>query len=182
MLIAILNQSTLVSNLDDASTMTQAVARQIRTDAAPLWDRSPRRGHSDPTAGRGPPPEAHGIVITDTIQDQPEGVLGFHTEDKGGKLWGIVAAKPELDNGGKTTTCDWSVSSVLLPARAPRDSATSIQTAICGRITEKVPCTASRCATRLRHLLTTRRACRCQTLSPPPGSIPWPPLRPSSTS
>ena len=50
---------------------------------------------------------------TDTIQDQPEGVLGFHTEDKGGKLWGIVAAKPELDNGGKTTTGDWSVSSVL---------------------------------------------------------------------
>ena len=111
MLIAILNQSTLVSN-DDASTMTKAVARQIRMDAAPLWDRSPAAIIFYPTAAA-VPPEAHGIVITDTIQDQPEGVLGFHTEDKGGKLWGIVAAKPELDNGGKTTTGDWSVSSVL---------------------------------------------------------------------
>ena len=32
-------------------------------------------------------------------QNQPQGVLGFHTEDQGGKLWGVVAAKPELDNG-----------------------------------------------------------------------------------
>ena len=29
------------------------------------------------------------------------------------KLWGVVAAKPELDNGGQVTTGDWSVSSVL---------------------------------------------------------------------
>lgn len=49
----------------------------------------------------------------DAIQNQPQGVLGFHTEDQGGKLWGVVAAKPELDNGAKVTTGDWSVSSVL---------------------------------------------------------------------
>jgi len=49
----------------------------------------------------------------DTIQDQPKGVLGFHTEDQGGQLWGVVAAKPELDNGGQVTTGDWSVSSTL---------------------------------------------------------------------
>ena len=35
MLIAILNQSTLVSNAD-AATMTQAVAAQVRFDAAPM--------------------------------------------------------------------------------------------------------------------------------------------------
>ena len=46
------------------------------------------------------PATAHGIAIVDTIQNQPKGVLGFHTEDQGGKLWGVVAAKPELDNGG----------------------------------------------------------------------------------
>ena len=40
-------------------------------------------------------------------------MLGFHTEDQGGRLWGVVAAKPELDNGAKVTTGDWSVSSVL---------------------------------------------------------------------
>jgi hypothetical protein len=111
MLIAILNQSTLVSNTD-AAAMTQAVASQVRLDAAPLWDRSPAAVvfYTDPAAV---PAAAHGIAIVDTIQNQPQGVLGFHTEDQGGKLWGVVAAKPELDNGAKVTTGDWSVSSVV---------------------------------------------------------------------
>ncbi len=111
MLIAILNQSTVVSNAD-AAAMTQAVATQVRLDAAPLWDRAPAAVvfYTDPSAV---PTTAHGIALVDTIQDQPQGVLGFHTEDQGGKLWGVVAAKPELDNGGQMTTGDWSVSSVL---------------------------------------------------------------------
>lgn len=111
MLIAILNQSTLVSNTD-AATMTQAIATQVKLDAAPIWNRTPAAVvfYTDPAAI---PAGAHGIAITDTIQNQPQGVLGFHTEDQGGKLWGTVAAKPELDNGGKVTTGDWSVSSVL---------------------------------------------------------------------
>jgi hypothetical protein len=111
MLIAILNQSTLISDAD-AATMTQAVATQVRLDAAPLWDRAPAAVvfYTDPGAV---PATAHGIAIVDTIQNQPQGVLGFHTEDQGGKLWGVVAAKPELDNGGQVTTGDWSVSSVL---------------------------------------------------------------------
>lgn len=111
MLIAILNQSTLVTN-DQASAMTQAIATQVRMDAAPLWDRSPAAVifYTDPKAV---PKAAHGIAIVDTIKNQPQGVLGFHTEDPGGNLWGVVAAKPELDNGGQPTTGDWSVSSVL---------------------------------------------------------------------
>ena len=101
MLIAILNQSSLVTDAD-AQTMTQAVATQVRLDAAPLWDRSPAAVvfYTDPSAV---PATAHGIAIVDTIQNQPQGVLGFHTEDQGGKLWGVVAAKPELDNGGQVT-------------------------------------------------------------------------------
>ena len=111
MLIAILNQSKLVTDTD-AVTMTEAIATQVRMDAAPLWDRAPAAVvfYTDPAAV---PAAAHGIAIVDTIQDQPKGVLGFHTEDRGGKLWGVVAAQPELDNGGKVTTGDWSVSSVL---------------------------------------------------------------------
>src|SRR6201992_2013954 len=111
MLIAILNQSTLVSNADTA-TMTQAIAAQVRLDVAPLWDRAPAAVifYTNP---KDVPAAAHGIALVDTIKDQPKGVLGFHTEDEGGKLWGVVAAKPELDNGGKATTGDWSVSSVL---------------------------------------------------------------------
>jgi hypothetical protein len=111
MLIAIVNKSSLVSS-DDAAAMTRAIASQIRLDAAPLWDRSPAAVifYSDPAAI---PPAAHTITLTDTIEDAPAGVLGYHTEDQGGKLWGIVAAQPELSNGGKVTTGDWSVSSVL---------------------------------------------------------------------
>jgi hypothetical protein len=111
MLIAILNQSTLVSDAD-ATAMTEAIATQVRLDVAPLWDRAPAAVifYTDPGAV---PSAAHGIALVDTIQDQPKGVLGFHTEDQGGKLWGVVAAKPELDSGAKVTTGDWSVSSVL---------------------------------------------------------------------
>jgi hypothetical protein len=111
MLIAILNQSTLISDAD-ASAMTQAVATQVRMDAAPLWDRAPAAVvfYTDPGAV---PAAAHGIALVDTIQNQPQGVLGFHTEDQGGKLWGVVAVKPELDNGEQATTGDWSVSCVL---------------------------------------------------------------------
>ena len=111
MLIAIVNQSTLVSD-QDVATMTQAIAAQVKLDVAPLWDRSPAAVifYTDP---KNVPVAAHGIAVVDTIKDQPSGVLGYHTEDPGGKLWGVVAAKPELDNGGKATTGDWSVSSVL---------------------------------------------------------------------
>jgi hypothetical protein len=111
MLIAILNQSTLVTDAD-ARAMTRAVAKQVRMHAAPAWDQAPAAVvFFDDAAAV--PPGAHGIAIVDTIKDQPEGVLGFHTEDQGGKLWGTVAAKPELDAKGKVLTGDWSVSSVL---------------------------------------------------------------------
>src|SRR3974390_342122 len=111
MLIAILNQSTLIADAD-VLAMTEAVAEQGRLDAAPYWDRGPAAVvvFTDPDGVRA---AAHGIAIVDTIQDQPQGVLGFHTEDQGGKFWGVVAAKPALDNGGQATTGDWSVSSVL---------------------------------------------------------------------
>jgi hypothetical protein len=111
MLIAILNQSTLVANADVA-TMTEAIATQIQFDAAPIWDRAPAAVvfYTDPAAV---PAGAHSITIVDTIQDQPKGVLGLHTEDQSAQLFGVVAAKPELDNGGQVTTGDWSVSSTL---------------------------------------------------------------------
>jgi hypothetical protein len=111
MLIAILNQSTVVANADVAK-MTQAIATQVQSDVAPIWDRAPAAVvfHTDPTTV---PAGAHGIAIVDTIQDQPQGLLGFHTEDQAAQMWGVVAAKPELDNGGQVTTGDWSVSSTL---------------------------------------------------------------------
>jgi len=111
MLISVLLQSDLVTAAE-AATMTRAIAKQVKLDAAPIWEKPPAAVifYSDP---KEVPQGAHGISIVDTIADVPQGVLGFHTEDQGGKLWGIVAAKPPLDAGGKVLTGDWSVSSVL---------------------------------------------------------------------
>jgi hypothetical protein len=111
MLIAVLNQSTLVDD-DDVATMTRAIASQVELDAAPLWDRSAAAVifYDKATSA---PPKAHVITLVDTIKDQPKGVLGYHTEDQGGRLWGVVAVGPELDANGKVLTGDWSVSSVL---------------------------------------------------------------------
>jgi hypothetical protein len=111
MLIAILNQSTVVANADVA-TMTAAIASQIQFDVAPIWDRAPAEVVflTDPTAV---PATAHVIAIVDSIQDQPTGVLGFHGANQAGQTWGVVAAKPELDNYGHVLTGDWSVSSTL---------------------------------------------------------------------
>ena len=110
MQIAILNKSSVANA--DVATMTDAIATQIQFDVAPVWDRAPAAVvfYTDPTTV---PPAALGVTIVDTIQDEPKGVQGFHTEDQGGELWGVVAAKPELDNGGQVLTGDWSVSSTL---------------------------------------------------------------------
>jgi hypothetical protein len=119
MLIAILNQSTRITD-EQASQMTQAVAAQVRLDAAPIWNQAPASviyyGTFAPGTSKMPsavPVRAHGITIVDEIPDQPQGVLGYHTEDQGGKLWGTVAASPSLDNRGQALTGDWSVSSIL---------------------------------------------------------------------
>jgi hypothetical protein len=111
MLIAVLNQSTLVTN-DQVAAMTGAIAHQVELDAAPLWDRSPAAVIFY-SAASDIPNNAHVITVVDTVQNVPQGVLGFHTEDKGGRLWGVVAAKPELDAKAQIMTGDWSVSSVL---------------------------------------------------------------------
>ncbi len=117
MLIAVLNQSTRVTDAD-ALTMTTAIATQVRLDAAPLWDRAPATvvfyaAKTQAAVKAEVPAQAHGITIVDAIPDQPQGVLGYHTEDQGGKIWGIVAASPSLDNGAKILAGDWSVSSIL---------------------------------------------------------------------
>ena len=111
MLIAILNQSTVVTSADVA-TMTQAIASQVQSDVAPIWGRAPATVtfYTDSTTV---PPEAYVITIVDTIPNQPTGVVGGHTEGQTGQMSGVVAAQPDLTNGGQVLTGDWSVSSTL---------------------------------------------------------------------
>jgi hypothetical protein len=116
MQIAILNQTNqspqpTVTNADVA-TMTAAIASQIQSDVAPIWGRAPATVtfYTDSTAV---PPGAYVIAIVDTIPTQPTGVVGGHTEGQAGQIMGVVAAQPDLTNGGQVLTGDWSVSSTL---------------------------------------------------------------------
>ena len=111
MLIAIINQSTVVQDAD-VQTMTTAIASQVQSDVAPIWERAPATVtfYADPTKVSA---EAHVIAIVDTIQDQPTGVQGFHAMNQAGQTWGLVAAQPELANGAQVLTGDWSISSTL---------------------------------------------------------------------
>ena len=108
MQIAILNQSQSgkVTNADVA-TMTAAIATQIQVDVAPAWDRAPATVTFYNNASA-VPAGAYGVAIVNTIQDQPQGMLGYHAEN-----WGVVATQPEFANGAQVLTGDWSVSSTL---------------------------------------------------------------------
>jgi hypothetical protein len=109
MLIAILNQSSGATGVTDAdvATMTAAIATQIQVDVAPTWDRAPATVTFYNNASA-VPAGAYGVAIVNTIQDQPQGVLGYHAEN-----WGVVATQPEFANGAQALTGDWSVSSTL---------------------------------------------------------------------
>lgn len=62
---------------------------------------------------------AHGMALVDTIKQRAAGVLGFHTDNEGGKPLGVVAAKARkklrLDRGvchaasGLTGCAAWSI-------------------------------------------------------------------------
>ena len=107
MLIAILNQSNGAVADADVAKMTAAIATQIQVDVAPAWDRAPATVTFYNNAGA-VPAGAYGVAIVPTIQDQPQGVLGYHTE-----RWGVAAAQPIFANGAQALTGDWSVSSTL---------------------------------------------------------------------
>jgi hypothetical protein len=107
MLIAILNQSNGAVTDADVATMTAAIATQIQADVAPAWNRPPATVTFYNSAGA-VPAGAYGVAIVPTIDDQPQDVLGYHTEN-----WGVVAAQPEFANGAQVLTGDWSVSSTL---------------------------------------------------------------------
>ena len=112
MLIAVINQSKGLVADADVTTMTTAIASQVQTDVAPIWERAPATVtfYTDPTTV---PAGAYVIAIVDTIPNQPTSLLGGHTENQAGQMSGVVAAQPELANGGQVLTGDWSVSSTL---------------------------------------------------------------------
>ena len=108
MLIAVINEATLVSN-SDAYDMCLAVNRQLREHVAPAWGLAAPDlvfATSTPTA-----PGTAALGILDDA-DQAD-ALGWHTESAAGVVYGRVFARPVLDNGGDAMSKALSVSSVL---------------------------------------------------------------------
>ena len=106
MLIAILNQSNGAVADADVATMEAAITRQIQAVAS-AWNREAATVTFYSDAGA-VPAGAYGVAIVPTIQDQPQGVLGYHIEH-----WGVAAAQPIFANGAQVLTGDWSISSTL---------------------------------------------------------------------
>jgi hypothetical protein len=95
MLIAVINQSTRVTNAD-VDTMTKAVQKQMTLHVAPAWNqKTPTvKFYADQTKIPG-----YAWVVTMLDNYSQAGVLGYHSEDND-KVDAFIFASPVLDNGG----------------------------------------------------------------------------------
>ena len=95
MLIAIINESTLVTNAD-VKKMTGAVGKQMSWHVAPAWnEKAPTvRFYADKTKV---PATAWVVSILD--EATTAGALGYHSEDSD-LIDAFIFVKPVLDNGG----------------------------------------------------------------------------------
>lgn len=95
MLIAILNESKLVSN-DDVQIMTLAVQKQLNLHVAPAWHAKNPTITFYADASKVP---GHAWVVH--VMDTPDvsGALGYHSEDKD-KIDAFIFCQPVLDNKG----------------------------------------------------------------------------------
>jgi len=99
----IINQSTRISE-NDLNLMVEACRIQIKEHAGPSLERVPceiKIGGDD----------GFPMIILDDA-DQAS-ILGYHTQDPNGKVWGRVFVNPILNNGGTVMSGNKSVSVVL---------------------------------------------------------------------
>lgn len=95
-LIAVINESTLVAN-EDVRKMTGAVQKQISWHLCPAWNLKNINVwfYADKTTV---PANAYVVSVLDNYTQA--GVLGYHDEDATGRPEGFVFAQPVLSNGG----------------------------------------------------------------------------------
>jgi hypothetical protein len=111
-MISVVNKSTLCTDAE-VKAMVQAVAHQLRYDAAPLWGKSPSPVVYASTEADAQPGSWVIAVLDNADQADQSGALGWHTEDQGEAIYGRVFAGPVLDNGGDVLHAQLSVASVL---------------------------------------------------------------------
>src|SRR5262249_1856732 len=94
-MINVVNKSTLVTDAD-VKVMVQAVAHQLRYDAAPAWGRALIGVTYLPDESSAPPGSWVIAVLDDPDQQD---ALGWHTENQGEVIFGRVFARPVLQHG-----------------------------------------------------------------------------------
>jgi hypothetical protein len=103
MLIAVINQSSLVKD-SDIQLMVGAIQIQLDLHCAPAWNQKsiPIRFYSNAASVPG---YAWTIYIIDN-DAQVAGALGFHEEETNGKIDGYIMCQPILSNGGDVLKFD----------------------------------------------------------------------------
>lgn len=97
-MIGIVNQSKRVTDAE-LGIMVAAVNAQVADDFAPAWGLLPVLTKQFSTLNQIPiDAETAAFVLVDASTEP--GALGWHTEDRTGRVTGVIATDPVLDNGG----------------------------------------------------------------------------------
>jgi hypothetical protein len=101
MLIAVINQSTLVTN-DEVNTMCEAIQIQLDLHVLPAWNMKSGaiKFYADATKVPG-----YAWVVTMMDNATQAGALGYHSEDND-KIDAFIFAQPVLSNGGVVMVFD----------------------------------------------------------------------------
>src|SRR5208283_5783130 len=101
MLIAVINQSTLVTN-DQVNTMCQAIQIQLDLHVLPAWNMKSGtiKFYADATKVPG-----YAWVVSMLDNSTQAGALGYHAEDND-KVDAFIFAQPVLSNGGVVMVFD----------------------------------------------------------------------------
>lgn len=101
MLIAIINQSTLVTN-DQVNTMCQAIQIQLDLHVLPAWNMKAGSIKFYADAAKVP---GYAWVVSMLDNSTQAGALGYHAEDND-KVDAFIFAQPVLSNGGAALVFD----------------------------------------------------------------------------
>lgn len=108
--IYVSNRSTQVSD-SDVQRMTVACSKQIATHVAPAYGLLPVSVVYLARNTPAPSKSARIITVMDELDD-PQ-ALGYHTEDSGEHIYGVVGTKVAMAQGAKALTGPYSISSIL---------------------------------------------------------------------
>lgn len=108
--IALVNESTLLTNTDDVDRIATAITTQLRRDWAPVFERRVAHVRAYTTEARAAKADHLGVLLDDA--DQAD-ALGYHDETPDGRQFFRVFVRPILAAGGGVLAGLYSVSATV---------------------------------------------------------------------